>query len=62
MNKTYSKAEISHAVDLHSLALWCQEQGFRLCSTRRGHVSIVPKSSYIGDMRREESQRNRQFK
>jgi len=38
---------------LSDLAHWAKAHGYRLRTTKRGHIELVPKISTIGDLRRD---------
>ena len=43
MNQEFAQADISKALDLSALAKFCEEKGYQLVSTRRGHLAIMPR-------------------
>ena len=51
----FFQASIDKSVNMQSLAAWCEQEGLRMISTRRGFIAIEPLSaSYNG--RREAEQ------
>jgi hypothetical protein len=47
-------AAIDKAVDLASLASWCEQEGLRLISTKRGYLAIEPKTAAYNGYRERE--------